>query len=63
MTEYNIKSEMLQIKNVLETCLQLHHSHFNYSKKQLEGDEFINENKKKVEKEILELFIYVLFIF
>ena len=54
MTEYNIKSEMLQIKNVLETCLQLHHSHFNYSKKQLEGDEFINENKKKVEKEILE---------
>jgi hypothetical protein len=56
MTEYNIKSEMLQIKNVLETCLQLHHSHFNYSKKQLEGDEFINENKKKVEKEILEFY-------
>ena len=56
MTEYNIKSEMLQIKNVLETCLQLHHSHFNYSKKQLEGDEYINENKKKVEKEILEFY-------
>ena len=56
MTEYNIKSEMLQIKNVLETCLQLHHSHFNYSKKQLEGDEYINENKKKIEKEILELY-------
>ena len=56
MTEYNIKSEMLQIKNVLETCLQLHHSHFNYSKKQLEGDEYLKENKKKLEKEILEFY-------
>jgi hypothetical protein len=56
MTEYNIKSEMLQIKNVLETCLQLHHSHFNYSKKQLEGDEYINENKKLMEKEIMEFY-------
>ena len=56
MTEYNIKSEMLQIKNVLETCLQLHHSHFNYSKKQLEGDEYLKENKKKMEKEIMEIY-------
>ena len=51
MTEYNIKSEMLQIKDILETCLQLHHSHFNYKKKQLEANEDINENKKKLEKE------------
>lgn len=56
MTEYNIKSEMLQIKDILETCLQLHHSHFNYKKKQLEGNEDINENKKKLEKEIMEIF-------
>ena len=56
MTEYNIKSEMLQIINVLETCLQLHHSHFNYSKKQLEGDEYLKENKKKLEREIMEFY-------
>ena len=56
MTEYNIKSEMLQIKDILETCIQLHHSHFNYSKKQLEGDDNINENKKLLEKEIMELY-------
>lgn len=56
MTEYNIKSEMLQIKDILETCLQLHHSHFNYKKKQLEANEDINENKKKLEKEIMEIF-------
>ena len=56
MTEYNIKSEMLQIKDVLETCLILHHSHFNYAKKQLEGNEYINENKKILEKEIMELY-------
>ena len=56
MTEYNIKSEMLQIKDILETCLQLHHSHFNYKKKQLEGNEYINENKKKLEKEIMEIY-------
>ena len=56
MTEYNIKSEMLQIKDILETCIQLHHSHFNYSKKQLEGYEFINENKKIIEKEIMEIY-------
>ena len=55
MTEYNIKSEMLQIKNVLETCLQLHHSHFNYAKKQLEGNDYIKENKKNIEKEIMEV--------
>jgi len=56
MTEYNIKSEMLQIKDILEKCLQLHHSDFNYSKKQLEGNEFINENKKLMEKEIMEMY-------
>ena len=56
MTEYNIKSEMLQIKDILETCIQLHHSHFNYSKKQLEGDDNINENKKKLEKEIMDIY-------
>ena len=56
MTEYNIKSEMLQIKDILETCIQLHHSHFDYSKKQLEGNEFINENKKIIEKEIMEIY-------
>ena len=56
MTEYNIKSEMLQIKDILETCLQLHHSHFNYKKKQLEGNEYINENKKKLEKEIMDIY-------
>ena len=56
MTEYNIKSEMLQIKDILEKCLQLHHSDFNYSKKQLEGNDFINENKKLMEKEIMEMY-------
>jgi len=56
MTEYNIKSEMLQIKDILEKCLQLHHSKFNYSKKQLEGNELFNENKKLMEKEILEMY-------
>ena len=56
MTEYNIKSEMLQIKDILEKCLQLHHSDFNYSKKQLEGNDFINENKKVMEKEIMEMY-------
>lgn len=56
MTEYNIKSEMLQIKDILETCIQLHHSQFNYSKKQQEGKEFINENKKLMEKEIMDLY-------
>jgi len=56
MTEYNIKSEMLQIKDILEKCLQLHHSKFNYSKKQLEGNELFNENKKLMEKQILEMY-------
>lgn len=56
MTEYNIKSEMLQIKDILEKCLQLHHSDFNYSKKQLEGNDFINENKKLMEKEIMDMY-------
>jgi len=56
MTEYNIKSEMLQIKDILEKCLQLHHSKFNYSKKQLEGNEVFNENKKLMEKEIMEMY-------
>ena len=56
MTEYNIKSEMLQIKDILETCLQLHHCHFNYTKKQLEGNECIFENKKIMEKEIIEMY-------
>ena len=56
MTEYNIKSEMLQIKDILEKCLQLHHSKFNYSKKQLEGNDVFNENKKLMEKEIMEMY-------
>ena len=56
MTEYNIKSEMLQIKDILEKCLQLHHSKFNYSKNQLEGNEDFNENKKLMEKEIMEMY-------
>ena len=34
MTEYNIKSEMLQIKDILQICLQLHHSEFSYNKEQ-----------------------------
>ena len=37
MTECNIKSEMLQIKQILETCIQLHHSKFNYTKSQSEN--------------------------
>ena len=40
MTEYNIKSEMLQIKDILQICLQLHHSEFSYNKKQNEGNYF-----------------------
>ena len=56
MTEYNIKSEMLQIKDILETCLQLHHCQFNYSKKQFEGNEFVTKNKKIMEKEIMEMY-------
>ena len=56
MTEYNIKSEMLQIKDILETCLQLHHCNFNYYKKQFEGNEYITENKKIMEKEIMEMY-------
>ena len=56
MTEYNIKSEMLQIKDILEICLQLHHSDFSYSKKQNEGFYYLNENKKIIEKEINDIF-------
>ena len=56
MTEYNIKSEMLQIKDILELCLQLHNSDFTYSKKQIEGFYYLNENKKIIEKEINDIF-------
>ena len=56
MTEYNIKSEMLQIKDILQTCLQLHHSEFSYSKKQNEGNYYLMENKKIIEKEIFDMF-------
>ena len=56
MTEYNIKSEMLQIKDILELCLQLHNSDFTYSKKQNEGFYYLNENKKIIEKEINDMF-------
>jgi len=56
MTEYNIKSEMLQIKDILQTCLQLHHSEFSYSKKQNEGNYYLMENKKIIEKEIFDIF-------
>ena len=56
MTEYNIKSEMIQIKDILQTCLQLHHSDFSYNKKQNEGFYFLSENKKIIEKEINETF-------
>ena len=56
MTEYNIKSEMLQIKDILQTCLELHNSDFSYSRKQNEGFYFLNENKKIIEKEINAMF-------
>ena len=56
MTEYNIKSEMLQIKDILQTCLELHNSDFSYSRKQNEGFYFLNENKKIIEKEINDMF-------
>ena len=56
MTEYNIKSEMLQIKDILQICLQLHHSEFSYNKKQNEGNYFFNENKKIIDKEISDMF-------
>ena len=56
MTEYNIKSEMLQIKDILQTCLELHNSDFFYSRKQNEGFYFLNENKKVIEKEINDIF-------
>ena len=56
MTEYNIKSEMLQIKDILQICLQLHHSEFAYNKKQNEGNYLFNENKKIIDKEISDMF-------
>ena len=56
MTEYNIKSEMLQIKDILQICLQLHHSEFVYNKKQNEGNYLFNENKKIIDKEISDMF-------
>jgi len=57
MTEYNIKSEMLQIKDILQTCLQLHHSEFCYSKIQNEGNSYYStENKKIIEKEVFDMF-------
>ena len=56
MTEYNIKSEMLQIKDILQTFLELHNSDFSYSRKQNEGYYFLNENKKIIEKEINDMF-------
>ena len=48
MTEYNIKSEMLQIKDILQTCLQLHHSEFCYSKIQNEGNSYYSTENKKI---------------
>ena len=56
MTEYNIKSEMLQIKDILQICIQLHQSDFSYNKKQNEGFYYLNENKKIIEKEINEMY-------
>ena len=56
MTEYNIKSEMLQIKDILQICLQLHHSEFVYNKKQNEGNYLFNENKKIIDKKISDMF-------
>ena len=53
MTECNIKSEMLQIKQILETCIQLHHSKFNYTKSQSEN---IPQEKAKIENKITEIF-------
>ena len=56
ITECNIKREMLQIKDILELCLQLHNSDFTYSKKQNEGFYYLSENKKIIEKEINDMF-------
>jgi hypothetical protein len=56
MTEYNIKSEMLQIKDILQICLQLHHSEFSYNKKQNEGNYFFNESKKIIDKEVNDMY-------
>ena len=56
MTEYNIKSEMLQIKDILQICLQLHHSEFSYNKKQNEGNYFFNESIKIIDKEVNDMY-------
>ena len=56
MTEYNIKSEMLQIKDILQICLQLHHSEFSYNKKQNEENYFFNESKKIIDKEVNDMY-------
>ena len=53
ITEYNIKNEIMQIKQMYEICKEINNSEFNYSKKQLENI----ENKKLIEKEVLEMII------
>ena len=55
MTEYNIKSEMLQIKDMLQTCLQLLHFDLSFTQNQFEGNNHIKENKKNIEKEIFDI--------
>ena len=51
ITKYNIKNEIIQIKQINEICKEINNVKFNYSKKQVENI----ENKKLIEKEILDM--------
>ena len=53
ITEYNIKNEIIQIKQMYEICKEINNTEFDYSKKQVENI----ENKKTIEKEVLGMLI------